>query len=128
MNEQWYCPNCSELRPSNSIDSGDKPDCQECGLDLCYLPPFVLAMQEHISEKDAELVKLREQVRLAEKAITNCNGCIEAARIEGLSEVLAETADERLKDLVLRRLLWVEVFCTEYIDSIPRPQEQGDEY
>lgn len=36
--------------------------------------------------------------------------CFHAAEIEGLNEALAETTDERLKDLVERRLMYVYYF------------------
>ena len=37
-------------------------------------------------------------------------GCFHAAEIEGLHEALAETTDERLKDLIERRLMYAYYF------------------
>lgn len=45
-----------------------------------------------------EIAKLRA-------AIQTARGCFAAAEYEGLSQVLAETADERLRDLLVRRVL-----------------------
>lgn len=42
---------------------------------------------------------------VAVEELKHARGCFDAAEAEGLSQVLAETGDERLKDLVERRLL-----------------------
>ena len=47
-------------------------------------------------------VHVQEPVGLAGEVI----GCFDAAMCEGLQEALAETTDERLKDLVERRLMY----------------------
>ena len=53
----------------------------------------------------------RDRAEAAEARLAECLGCITAAEIEGLQEALAETTDERLKDLVERRLLWVRIYA-----------------
>lgn len=42
-------------------------------------------------------------------------GCFEAAEVEGLSQVLQETKDARLKDLVLRRLMYAQFAAVDAI-------------
>lgn len=61
----------------------------------------------------AALTGLRDQLdgvqimyRKAMAALDEVRGCFNAAEVEGLTEVLANTADERLKDLVERRLMY----------------------
>jgi hypothetical protein len=49
-----------------------------------------------------EGVTVQEPVGLAGEVI----GCFDAAMCEGLQEALAETTDERLKDLIERRLMY----------------------
>jgi uncharacterized protein YutE (UPF0331/DUF86 family) len=43
--------------------------------------------------------------------------CFNAALCEGLNEVLAETTDERLKDLVERRLLFAHEYLTDGLNA-----------
>jgi hypothetical protein len=50
----------------------------------------------------APAAPVQEPVSLANEVI----GCFNAAMVEGLQEALAETTDERLKDLVERRLMY----------------------
>ncbi len=45
-------------------------------------------------------------------------GCLRAAEIEGLQEALAETTDERLKDLVERRLMYAFYYVRDF-DTTP---------
>lgn len=40
------------------------------------------------------------------EALENVKGCFAAAEVEGLSFSVSETTDERLKDLIERRLMW----------------------
>ena len=58
----------------------------------------ITAAKEYLAALEQEPVN---QMLLAEEVI----GCFRAAEIEGLQEALAETTDERLKDLVERRLM-----------------------
>lgn len=57
------------------------------------------AAQQRISELTSENAALKGRVE-------NAAGCINAAYFEGLSDVLAESSDDRLVDLVKRRLLF----------------------
>ena len=49
---------------------------------------------------------LQLMYRKAADALEEVKGCFHAAGVEGLQETLAETSDERLKDLVERRLMY----------------------
>lgn len=51
--------------------------------------------QKAMQEQKAKRAKLKAEVK----------GCFDAAVAEGLLEALAETTDERLKDLIERRVL-----------------------
>lgn len=51
-------------------------------------------------------VGLQKMYRAASDALAEVRGCFEAAEGEGLALALAETTDERLKDLVERRLMY----------------------
>jgi len=53
-----------------------------------------------------EIDDLRKQVNRLLKTKDEVEGCFKAAYSEGLDVALAETTDERLKDLVERRLLY----------------------
>lgn len=48
----------------------------------------------------------QEALKAAREALDDIYRCFNAAQIEGLADALAETSDERLKDLVERRLLY----------------------
>lgn len=48
---------------------------------------------------------LIEEIETLRKQLDTVRGCFHAAEVEGLTAALAETTDERLKDLVQRRLL-----------------------
>ena len=47
-------------------------------------------------------------------AVREVIGCFDAAFAEGLQEALAETTDERLKDLVERRLMYALYAAQDY--------------
>ena len=67
-----------------------------------YVDALVEALekaQQRISELTSENAALKGRVE-------NAAGCINAAYFEGLSDVLAESSDDRLVDLVKRRLLF----------------------
>lgn len=66
---------------------------------------------QEIEQLRAELTAAREHIERLSIALNDCLGCISAARIEGLDDALANTPDERLRDLVERRLLWVEKYA-----------------
>lgn len=64
--------------------------------------------------KDREMkLRLLEKDRLAEDVLA----CFDAAYIEGLADVLADTTDSRLKDLVERRLLPAMQLAKDHIWS-----------
>lgn len=50
----------------------------------------------------------------AEEVIEYVVGCFDAAIVEGLIEILATTQDDRLKDLIERRLLFAYYSAQEY--------------
>ncbi|CAB4150728.1 hypothetical protein UFOVP577_28 [uncultured Caudovirales phage] len=52
-------------------------------------------------------------VQAATNALNTIIGCFEAAEVEGLSGILANTQDERLKDLVERRLMYAYITAQE---------------
>lgn len=60
--------------------------------------------EDHMAEKIAAAV-VRKMPAEGKEALREIVGCFDAASTEGLYTVLAETQDERLKDLVERRLL-----------------------
>jgi hypothetical protein len=67
------------------------------------LSALVRAQQITIDKLEQALAApVQEPVSLANEVI----GCFNAAMVEGLQEALAETTDERLKDLVERRLMY----------------------
>jgi hypothetical protein len=47
-----------------------------------------------------------DALRMARETLEHICGCFKAVQIDGLTEALAETSDEHLKDLVQRRLLY----------------------
>jgi len=61
-----------------------------------------LTVQPLYTTSPAQPAPEQEPVALADEVI----GCFHAAEIEGLTEALANTTDERLKDLVERRLIY----------------------
>lgn len=68
---------------------------------------------------------LQKMYRAAADALTEVHGCFEMAESEGLSTALAETTDERLKDLVERRLMYAEGFAAPGAAIAAREQEAG---
>lgn len=66
----------------------------------------------------------RDHAELLEARLIEVKGCFDAAICEGLNEVLAETSDERLKDIVERRLLYAfDAAC----NPTPASPDRGDE-
>lgn len=51
--------------------------------------------------------KTIETLKVALEALENVQGCFSAASVEGLHQIIADSTDERLKDLVSRRLMYV---------------------
>ena len=56
-------------------------------------------------------------VQTATNAFNVIIGCFEAAEVEGLREILANTQDERLKDLVERRLMYAYYTAQETLEK-----------
>ena len=54
---------------------------------------------------------------MTNKLVKEVIGCFEAAIFEGLIEVLNETQDERLKDLVERRLMFAYYAALEHNET-----------
>lgn len=63
--------------------------------------------------------------RKAADALDEVRGCFKAAEVEGLSLALAETHDERLKDLVERRLMYA-LYASENVTSAAPVAAQAD--
>lgn len=55
------------------------------------------------------------------EGLAEADGCFRAAYIEGLAEVLSETTDARLKDLVERRILYAHHAIVEAISQPAEP-------
>jgi hypothetical protein len=76
------------------------------GRDWSLLEATQESLREHMAEikrlKEAQPAPVQAPAALADEVI----GCFHAAEIEGLTEALANTTDERLKDLVERRLMY----------------------
>jgi hypothetical protein len=62
---------------------------------------------QQIAELRQQLAASRAEVERLRIGLQDCIGCFDAAMVEGLLEVLAESDDERLCDLVNRRLMFV---------------------
>jgi hypothetical protein len=63
---------------------------------------------------------IAEAQRKVIEAAKLVQGSIEAAEFEGLLEALAETADERLADLLRRRILWHFGDLTDALAALDR--------
>lgn len=62
-----------------------------------------------------EVIKEIESLRDKQKHLVEyVHGCFDAAIAEGLYEVLEETQDTQLKDLIQRRLMYVLYFVDEH--------------
>lgn len=61
--------------------------------------------QDQIKQLRARVLELEARSQALQEACDEVEGCFFAAEIEGLQECLAETQDDRLKDLVERRLM-----------------------
>lgn len=59
-------------------------------------------------------------------ALEEVAGCFEAAYVEGLADALAETADERLKDLVQRRLMYANTAAITALSAQPYAVQPTD--
>lgn len=70
-------------------------------------------MAKRLADAVAERDTLTQRVATLLEALEKCEGCLRAAAIEGLAEALADTKDERLRDLVERRLLYVGNYVFE---------------
>ncbi|MBF7823483.1 ead/Ea22-like family protein [Klebsiella quasivariicola] len=71
-------------------------------------PANILALVEALEKaqaKNALVASLISENAALKGSVENAAGCINAAYAEGLIDVLAESSDERLVDLVKRRLL-----------------------
>jgi hypothetical protein len=74
-------------------------DCDGCDISAgLFGPKFSAVVRELVAARSAPRPVLTD-------ALAEAIGCFEAAEVEGLSQVLAESTDERLKDLVTRRLM-----------------------
>jgi hypothetical protein len=59
--------------------------------------------------------------------VTNALGCFDAAECEGLQEALLDTQDERLKDLVLRRLLYAPDHLRAALEALTTRSQLGED-
>jgi hypothetical protein len=65
-----------------------------------------IKMQQQITDLQSENAKLKE-------ALGNYLNCVDAANAEGLQEAIANTQDEKLKDLLTRRVFYNSVDIAE---------------
>lgn len=63
-----------------------------------------------------------EQLRAS---LANVIGCFDAAWIEGLRDVLTASTDERLCDLVNRRMLWAETYARDALQPPAASKGEG---
>ncbi len=68
---------------------------------------------ERKSVKEGKPDRIANLLEEAADGFEYIEGCFNAAFIEGLHEALLETTDERLKDLVERRILYAYHFVVE---------------
>lgn len=68
-------------------------------------PANVLALVEALEKAQKHIAELISENAALKGSVENAAGCIDAAYFEGLADALAESSDERLVDLVKRRLL-----------------------
>lgn len=88
----WFCPHCFYTQVWAHAAMAGEP------------PPNPMERME------AEFAKTANAAfKLLTEAVQTARGCFAAAEVEGLSQVLAETKDERLKDLIERRILHADV-------------------
>lgn len=66
--------------------------------------------------------------RMLRDACNEVVGCFDAAESEGLQEALANTTDERLKDLVERRLMYALYACQSFASAPPAPQAAAEQH
>ncbi|WP_373879380.1 ead/Ea22-like family protein [Klebsiella variicola] len=69
-------------------------------------PANVLALVEALEKAQQRISELTSENAALKGSVENAAACINAAYFEGLSDVLAESSDDRLVDLVKRRLLF----------------------
>lgn len=69
-------------------------------------------LRDQTKQLDAMIGRLKQ-------ALNSVGGCFDAANCEGLLEALAETNDERLKDLVERRLMYANEYARAALASAP---------
>ena len=68
-------------------------------------PANILALVEALEKAHQRIAELISENAALKGSVENAAGCIDAAYFEGLADALAESSDERLVDLVKRRLL-----------------------
>jgi hypothetical protein len=82
--------------------------------------------EERARAEAAEARNTRLQALVGEK-LTEADGCFEAAYIEGLSDVMAESHDERLLDLLRRRILYTRTAVQEAMDILQKSERMSDQ-
>lgn len=100
MSEQFYCPNCGPITEMREEFFSGGYMCAECEATAIRIPPFVTALQQQIAERDARIATL-------EAALTEIDGCFEAALVEGWIEALADGDMDRIRDIYHRRIHFV---------------------
>lgn len=69
-------------------------------------PEAVLALLDELEAAEKRIAELLSENAGLNNSVENAAGCINAAYAEGLIDVLSESNDDRLVDLVKRRLLF----------------------
>jgi DnaJ-class molecular chaperone len=71
-----------------------------------YILDLIEGLQENGDPVSVEAARELQNLQHYREASQEAIGCFHAAEAEGLSQALQETTDERLKDLVERRLMY----------------------
>src|SRR5216684_1749891 len=82
---------------------------------------FICDTVEDAASEIAALRRRVEQMEAVVKVARDVAGAYDAACFEGLSEVIAETTDERLKDLVMRRITWHHAELNDALVALSTP-------
>ncbi|HDT6091301.1 TPA: hypothetical protein QHD31_005769 [Raoultella ornithinolytica] len=79
--------------------------CSKCDIPEHANVHYADAAEMEIAALRQRIAKLTSENAALKGSVENAAGCIDAAYLEGLADVLAESSDERLVDLVKRLLL-----------------------
>ena len=115
-----YCPHCNaEDADIADLGSGEQPAVMAWNYQQARIDALVEALEkaqaknalvaggiEAAAKLHERIAALTSENAALKDSVENAAGCINTAYAEGLIDVLAESSDERLVDLVKRRLLF----------------------